>query len=1326
MFTTVMRKGKQKVQKLFQKPDSSRNIGSGDISTANSSTSLVPELSDGGIPRGTSAAPSTPTTELLRVLPESSNAAEQMAGTEDFAPISAANPSSASLPPGVNGADKPEAPPTITITSPTQHVKTLPQSGTELPSSDLSEQKAATAKDSDTPLAVEVECEPTLSPATNITTIPSLWNKAANDPSLSSQELEALKKIGIDTNIIKISSDLETDVQDIVNKKKGKEWKIKFLGDDIVLCHVGLKILHWVNRFKEIGDIIVQFDPGHAALPWAGFRFLLKICLAKQETVDTILIGLEKIAPLIERCMLYEFFYLHVDNTREGGRGRASQNLEKSILLLYIKILKFLAQAIQRLNENRIKAVFTTEDISDDLRKIEDLGRTVALDADVTEAQSTRTGFQRLQKLLEDVHLAVSPFGPIEQKLERDRKSEILQWISEIPYTEHHSHISESRLDGTTDWLLKREEYRNWRATSASKLLLLRGTPGAGKTYIASSVIDSFLTTPEKLAYFYCNRAEPSRRVPRKILCTLIQQFAQTDSREGTGLLTHVVDIYKKREEKGQKSAQLSLAEARDLLVQITDVYPQITICIDAMDEVDNDTRIDLLNCLNHIIRTSKNVVKIFVTTRMDVDILSQFENFPRIELQPDDNVGDINKFVLTKVQSSIKNYKLLQGDVSNEVKEEICNVLCQRSKGNFQLAALQVNFLCEMQCEFDVKQNLTTLPDTLTDIYNEIYNGILTQKGSAPRIALNAFRWIQCSKEPLSSQTLLDAVMVKVDSTGEFFQTGPASVKQLLTICRNLIILDEKLNTFRFAHLSVDEYLETKLSKLDSHLELSRVCFSLLCSHPAWNAYDQGKRTSKGAYEDRHLLLYSAVFWPWHFASCGEFNRDSALSGLWNKLITQNIYQRWFWYHRQCVIFNEWSEDGFWRGLRTMQEKGYTRLFLVCIFGLYRVFLPILEWEVQDSLAHVSGLGELEIERLLAQVGGTDLSARTGDTPLHCASEYGHQEIAKLLIERGADIAAAGGGGYTPLHCASEYGHQEIAKLLIERGADIAAAGGDGYTPLHCASEYGHQEFAKLLIERGADIAAAGGDGYTPLHCASEYGHQEIAKLLIERGADIAAAGGDGDTPLHCASGNGHQEIAKLLIERGADIAAAGRGGNTPLHCASWSGHQEIAKLLIERGADIAAAGGHGYTPLHCASGNGHQEIAKLLIERGADIAAAGRGGNTPLHCASWSGHQEIAKLLIERGADIAAAGGDGYTPLHYASEYGHQEIAKLLIERGADIAAAGRDGDTPLHHAIRSGHQEVAKLLIERGGADIAAADSGGDTPLHVPIRNQEIALR
>ena len=55
------------------------------------------------------------------------------------------------------------------------------------------------------------------------------------------------------------------------------------------------------------------------------------------------------------------------------------------------------------------------------------------------------------------------------------KKSEILGWISNIPYTSHHKHISEERLEGTGKWLFEREEYRTWRSSSASKLLLLRG-----------------------------------------------------------------------------------------------------------------------------------------------------------------------------------------------------------------------------------------------------------------------------------------------------------------------------------------------------------------------------------------------------------------------------------------------------------------------------------------------------------------------------------------------------------------------------------------------------------------------------------------------------------------------------------------------------------------------------------------------------------------------------------------------------------------------------------------------------------------------------------
>ena len=185
----------------------------------------------------------------------------------------------------------------------------------------------------------------------------------------------------------------------------------------------------------------------------------------------------------------------------------------------------------------------------------------------------------------------------------------------------------------------------------------------------------------EKIAYFYCNRAEENRREPQSILNTLIQQLAQTKSGKDK-LLGPVVDIYRDREEKGQTSSRLSLREGQELFIQLTDIYPQTTICVDALDEVEIDTRLLLLKALINIIEKSKNLVKIFATTRMDTDILRQFEEFPMIELQPDDNISDIAQFVKTKVQSTINDCKLLDGDVPDRLKVEICDVLCKRSRG--------------------------------------------------------------------------------------------------------------------------------------------------------------------------------------------------------------------------------------------------------------------------------------------------------------------------------------------------------------------------------------------------------------------------------------------------------------------------------------------------------------------------------------------------------------------------------------------------------------------------------------------------------------------
>jgi hypothetical protein len=56
-----------------------------------------------------------------------------------------------------------------------------------------------------------------------------------------------------------------------------KRWRFELHGRTYILRDVAEKVIAWLNTFKQVGDVAVQYDPGHAPLPWAGVRFLLEV-----------------------------------------------------------------------------------------------------------------------------------------------------------------------------------------------------------------------------------------------------------------------------------------------------------------------------------------------------------------------------------------------------------------------------------------------------------------------------------------------------------------------------------------------------------------------------------------------------------------------------------------------------------------------------------------------------------------------------------------------------------------------------------------------------------------------------------------------------------------------------------------------------------------------------------------------------------------------------------------------------------------------------------------------------------------------------------------
>ncbi|KAI5789324.1 hypothetical protein FPQ18DRAFT_307131 [Pyronema domesticum] len=270
------------------------------------------------------------------------------------------------------------------------------------------------------------------------------------------------------------------------------------------------------------------------------------------------------------------------------------------------------------------------------------------------ETRTMNMHVSKLQALLHELDASV---------LRYDHKLDKITEIIEVPYMSRHNTISEKRLENSVGWLFDRTEYKEWTSCSSSKLLLLRVlTNGllscvllarAGKTYITSKVVDGLkesLTSDTeggaKFAYFYCNRAEESRRDPTGILCALIQQLAAVGRKN---VLQPVFNTQKERANRGQACSSLTLGESENLLIQIVNIYPQCIICIDVLDEIDSQKRSDVLKALLRIIEESNGLVKIFVTACNEVDIIHQFKEFPHIELQPEDNISDIERFIKKK-----------------------------------------------------------------------------------------------------------------------------------------------------------------------------------------------------------------------------------------------------------------------------------------------------------------------------------------------------------------------------------------------------------------------------------------------------------------------------------------------------------------------------------------------------------------------------------------------------------------------------------------------------------------------------------------------------
>lgn len=162
-------------------------------------------------------------------------------------------------------------------------------------------------------------------------------------------------------------------------------------------------------------------------------------------------------------------------------------------------------------------------------------------------------------------------------------------------------------------------------------------------------------------AFFYCSRnpAEPSRSSPAAILASLVRQFSSPWP--GSPLLKPAIEAYEKRELQGFAAGRLTIEESCDLIIELSSYYPLMIIAIDALDETASDRRDELFETIESILNKSSNLVKIFVSSRNDQDIVMELEHYPNLTIRSEQNHDDIGRFVVAETNHLVQKRKLLR-----------------------------------------------------------------------------------------------------------------------------------------------------------------------------------------------------------------------------------------------------------------------------------------------------------------------------------------------------------------------------------------------------------------------------------------------------------------------------------------------------------------------------------------------------------------------------------------------------------------------------------------------------------------------------------------
>ncbi len=177
--------------------------------------------------------------------------------------------------------------------------------------------------------------------------------------------------------------------------------------------------------------------------------------------------------------------------------------------------------------------------------------------------------------------------------------------------------------------------------------------------------------------------------------------------------------------------------------------------------------------------------------------------------------------------------------------------------------------------------------------------------------------------------------------------------------------------------------------------------------------------------------------------------------------------------------------------------------LLLSCYYKKPEISILLLKYVGEPDIFEAAAVGRFDwvASHIYRHPDAINAFSEDGFTPLGLACYFGHEEIARYLLLKGAEVNLPSTNSFQvyPLHSAVAANNLDITKILLEAGAEVNIRQQAGFTPLHAAAQHGNIEMLILLLEAGADVGARNDAGLTPSYLATERGFHDIARILVE-----------------------------------------------------------------------------------------------------------------------------------------------------------------------------------------------------------------------------------